>query len=61
MTEQEITFGPIATTRMACDETSMEAEAHVLDVLQGTVTYEIEADVLTLTNGDLGLTYRAGA
>ena len=59
MTEQEITFGPIATTRMACDEPTMEVEAHVLDVLQGTVTYEIEADVLTLTNGDLGLTYRA--
>ena len=59
VTGQQITFGPIATTRMACDETSMEAEAHVLDVLQGTATYEIEADVLTLTNGDLGLTYRA--
>ena len=57
--EQEITFGPIATTRMACDEASMEVEAHVLGVLQGTATYEIEADLLTLTNGDLGLTYRA--
>lgn len=58
VTEQEITFGPIATTRMACDDASMEVEAHVVDVLQGTVTYDIEADVLTLTNGDLGLTYR---
>jgi heat shock protein HslJ len=60
-TEQDITFGPIATTRMACDEASMEVEAHVLDVLQGTAAYEIEADLLTLTHGDLGLTYRAVA
>ena len=59
LTGQEITFGPIATTRMACDELTMEVESQVLAVLDGTVTYEIEADVLTLTNGDLGLTYRA--
>jgi heat shock protein HslJ len=59
LAQQEITFGPIATTRMACDEPTMEVEAHVLNVLQGTVSYAIEADVLTLSNGDLGLTYRA--
>jgi heat shock protein HslJ len=59
-TEQDLTFGPIAVTRMACDNASMEVEAHVLGVLEGTVAYTIEADVLTLTNGDLGLVLRAG-
>jgi heat shock protein HslJ len=58
-TERDITFGPIATTRMACDDASMEVEAHVLAVLDGTALYEIEAGVLTLTNGDTGLVLRA--
>lgn len=31
----------------------------VLVVLEGTVDYEIEADQLTLRNGDVGLVYRA--
>jgi heat shock protein HslJ len=44
---------------MACDEASMQVEAHVLAVLQGTASYDIEADVLTLTNGDTGLVVRA--
>jgi heat shock protein HslJ len=57
-TGRDITFGPIAVTRIACDEASMEVEAHVLRVLDGTATYAIEADVLTLTNGDTGLVLR---
>jgi heat shock protein HslJ len=44
---------------MACDEASMQVEGHVLAVLDGTATYSIEADVLTLTNGDTGLVLRA--
>jgi heat shock protein HslJ len=58
-TGQDIVFGPIATTRMACNEASMEVEAHVLAVLDGTASYAIEADVLTLTNGETGLVLRA--
>jgi heat shock protein HslJ len=57
--ERDITFGPIATTRMACGEPTMEVEAHVLGVVDGTASYEIEAGVLTLTNGDTGLVLRA--
>lgn len=57
-TEQDVTFGPIAITRMACDEASMDVEAHVLQALDGTAAYSIEADVLTLTNGDIGLVLR---
>ena len=31
----------------------------MIAVLDGTVTYEIDADQLTLTKGDTGLIYRA--
>jgi heat shock protein HslJ len=58
-TDRDIVFGPIAITRMACDEASMQVEAQVLAVLDGTAAYSIEADVLTLTNGDTGLVLRA--
>ncbi len=59
VTDAELTFGPIATTRMACDEASNQVEAHVLGVLQGTMPYTIDAAVLTLTNGPTGLVLRA--
>jgi heat shock protein HslJ len=53
--ETAITFGPIATTRMACEDAAMEVEAHVLQVLQGDVAYEIDSDRLTLTGAGGGL------
>jgi heat shock protein HslJ len=52
---------PLATTRMACQGEAGEVERDVLTVLDGTVQFTIEADQLTLTNGDAGLIYRAGA
>jgi heat shock protein HslJ len=56
----EITFGPIATTRMACtDPAGSATEATVLATLSGTARYEIQADVLRLTNGSAGLFLRA--
>jgi heat shock protein HslJ len=56
----DITFGPIATTRMACtDPAGSATETAVLTVLSGTVSSEIEADVLRLTNGTNGLVMRA--
>jgi heat shock protein HslJ len=57
----EITFGPLATTRMACEDPVAAVEAHVLGVLQDTVAYDIEANVLTITNGDQGLVLRVAA
>jgi heat shock protein HslJ len=57
----DIVFGPLATTLMACDEASSQVESQVFGVLQGTVSYTVEADVLTLTNGDQGLVLRAQA
>ena len=56
-----VTFGPIATTRMACDDrTRMQVEQQVLTVLTGTATYAIDAAALTLTNGANGLVARVG-
>ena len=57
----EITFGPLATTRIACEGDSQVVEQAMLTVLTGTATFEIEGDVLTLTNGTDGLVLRGGA
>ena len=53
----QVTFGPIATTRMACDDASNAVEQAVLAVLTGTVTFTIADGVLTFTNGDQGLMF----
>jgi heat shock protein HslJ len=44
-----ITFDPIATTQMACDEAAMSVEDSVLAVLQGDVAFTIDGDSLVLT------------
>jgi heat shock protein HslJ len=55
-----ITFGPLATTRMACvDPNGQQVETAVLAVLTGTATSAIDGPVLTLTNGANGLQLRA--
>jgi heat shock protein HslJ len=57
-----VTFGPIATTRMACvDPGGQETENAVLAVLDGTATVAIDGPVLTLMNGANGLQFRAAA
>lgn len=55
-----ITFGPIALTKMACDDARAGVERHVTQVLDGRVGYEIEAGTLRLggANGP-GLVLRA--
>lgn len=60
ITETTITFGPIATTKMACEPELTELEASVLAALDGEVTYEIAGDNLSLRNGDIGLELTAG-
>jgi heat shock protein HslJ len=50
-----VTFGPLMTTKMACDEARGSTEAHVLSVLDGEVELAIEASSLTLMHGDVGL------
>lgn len=50
-----ITLSPVSSTRNACMGAAGEVSAHVSQVLTGTVTYEIQAQRLTLMNGTLGL------
>ena len=50
-----ITFGPLALTKMMCDDDAMRLEQEVTRVLTGTATYSIEAGSLTLMNGTDGL------
>ena len=59
----EITFGPIATTRMAClDEDASAVEAQLLALLATpTVSYEISGGVLTLRAGDAGMMFSGGS
>ena len=49
----EITFGAIAITLMACAEPAASVEQSVLAVLDGTVTFTIADDVLTLMKGEI--------
>ncbi|MCB0997694.1 MAG: META domain-containing protein [Ilumatobacteraceae bacterium] len=54
-----LVLGPLALTKMACDDARMQLEAAVVAVLDGTVGVAIEAGTLTLTSGDRGLAYTA--
>lgn len=56
----QITFGPIASTMMACDDASNAVEQAVLTVLTGTAGASITDGSLTLTNGTHGLHFVAG-
>jgi heat shock protein HslJ len=61
VTAGTITFGPIATTKMACEAAPASVESAVLAVLSGPVRYTIDADVLTLDAGGAGLMFRAAS
>jgi heat shock protein HslJ len=54
-----ITFGPVATTKMACAGPAGEVEQQVLAVLAGDVAWTIDADVLQLRGAAGGLDLRA--
>ena len=50
---ETLTFGPLATTQMACTEMgASEQEAAVLAGLEATRSFAIEGDVLTLAGED---------
>jgi heat shock protein HslJ len=51
-----ITFGPLALTKMACDQPAMLLESVVTKVLTGTLQYDIEGTKLSLFQGSDGLT-----
>lgn len=50
--ENTITFGPLATTRMACPEDISEVERAVLHVLEGEVQVSVDSAVMTLSKAD---------
>lgn len=60
-----ISFGPLATTAMACEPPASEVEEAVLGVLQGDVTYSIDGESLVLSaqkvtgSGATALVYRS--
>ena len=47
-----VALGPIATTRMACDPATNEAETAFLTALEQVDSVAVDGDRLTLTNGD---------
>jgi heat shock protein HslJ len=59
VTPDTLTFGPMISTKMACEPDAMAMEAAVSTVLTGTVPYSIDADSLTLDAGVNGLILRA--
>ena len=55
-----VAFSEVISTKMACEEDRMRLESAVLSVLDGEVTWEIEADVLRLDHpSGRGLVLRA--
>ena len=59
VTDTTLTIGPLTLTKKACPPDATSLQQAVTTVLSGRVAYTIEADVLTLTTGQAGLTLRA--
>ena len=52
-----LTFGPLATTRMACEEASMAQEASVLEALAGVSGWGVDAYEMLHLTGDTELVF----
>jgi heat shock protein HslJ len=48
----QITFGSIISTLMACEEPINQQESAVLKTFTGTATYDLSGDTLTITSED---------
>jgi heat shock protein HslJ len=59
--DDSIVFGPLALTKKACPPEQTEVERLMVATLMGEVGYGIESDVLTLTTGTRGLSFRGVA
>ena len=59
ITDDTLTFSPIAMTKAFCDGAAGELEAQVTTVLDGEVTYVDDGTTLTIGKGDQGLVYAA--
>ena len=51
----QVTFSEVVSTLMACDDPRMAQEDAVIQALNGTATFKIEGNTLTLTNDDMVL------
>lgn len=56
-----IEIGPLASTKMACAGDVATLETAITSVLGGTVSFEIDGNAMTITNGEAGLSLSAGA
>ena len=57
----QITFGQIVSTRIACPDLQMAQEEAMLRVLMETASFNIEGDTLTITKNDMVLVFEAMA
>ncbi len=48
----QITFGPIISTLMACEDPIGQQEAEVFHVFTGTVNFQVNGNTLTITSAD---------
>ncbi len=51
-TGNEITFGPIAGTQMACPEPEMSVEARYLELLATVATFEVDGRSMSMSDGE---------
>ena len=59
VTADTLAFGPLMLTKRACQAGPASVEQAVTTVLTGTVSYTIDADLLTIDAGGPGLVFRA--
>jgi heat shock protein HslJ len=57
----QITFGEFVSTLMACDDPIMVQEGAMHQVLNGTATYKIDSNTLTLINNNMVLVFTTAA
>jgi heat shock protein HslJ len=57
----QLSFGPLGATQMACEEPLMTQEAEVFAILGAAESYSIEGDELTISSPGGSLVYRAEA
>ena len=59
--DDAMSFGPLASTQMACEQPVMDQASAIGEILAGVGTYTIDGSTLTLTAGDGSrLIYTAG-
>lgn len=52
MRDGHITLGLPSLTRMMCEDSLMDAEKALTKLFDGTATYAVDGDTLTLTSGN---------